>query len=437
MTSNSPTTNSSIYVQFELSIEHIQKKLNEELQDKSVIHRDPVFVPVPNMVWLSHKAKITKVDEIQLFIDKKKDILATIPIKLDVVLMQERITRLSPVTTHAEIEIHTRTKVSIDDKGNLKSKTKVIDYQWLSEPKLKVFGFSLNMALLADPTLNRLVVELPMIVDQEIKTEANVKANFAKAYQIIEMPTKVYEKPSIWASFEPTQAFISKLFVDVDEQIIQFSAGLIGYPIIGFNDPTILQVPAPTQPAITILHKQKNSFKINFKQIVDYQTILKTAKDLLVGEKYQWRFWEVEIKDLKVDFENNKLKIITDIVGAINGQISLIGSLLYDKHLSTVYIREFDYELNTTSLMAKWSDWLCHGGFVKQIQKKLQFSLTNYVELVKESVITWLAQQPLDKGIHLNFNMEKVVPQYIDLTKQGLSLHVLATGTTNVLAKKY
>ena len=126
--------------------------------------------------------------------------------------------------------------------------------------------------------------------------------------------------------------------------------------------------------------------------------------------------------------------ILMDIMlkGSINGNIYFKGLPVYDVKTKAVYLENFDYDLESRSLLIKTANWLLQGTFAKRMKEALTIPIGSQIDEMRNVLQANLSKNQVAKGVLLNGKIETFTPDKVYLTPKSIIAVVMAKGRVDL-----
>jgi len=153
-----------------------------------------------------------------------------------------------------------------------------------------------------------------------------------------------------------------------------------------------------------------------------------------VGEKFSFSNgrYTIEITDIDMYGQNEKLVIKAGLKGSLTGTIYLKGTPFYNPVTKNLSLKDLDYDLDTRSVILKTANWLMQGKFSKMMEQQLVFPVGGQITQAHSTIQSALTNNTLAKGVVLNGTLNEIMPDRVYLTPDHIYSVVFATGRASL-----
>ena len=117
--------------------------------------------------------------------------------------------------------------------------------------------------------------------------------------------------------------------------------------------------------------------------------------------------------------------------GSINGSVYFKGIPTYNPVTKSIYLENFDYDLDTRNLLLRTANWMFQGVFAKNMQQALTFNIAGQVDEMKKQVQANL-NKTVSKGVAMSGNLTDLSPDKVYMTPNSIIAVINASGKLNV-----
>ena len=143
----------------------------------------------------------------------------------------------------------------------------------------------------------------------------------------------------------------------------------------------------------------------------------------LLGYEYEYtESKKIIVTDASIYGNGEKLVVKVTFSGNMKGTFYMTGIPRFNKETKTVYLDDFDFDLQSKAVVLKTAAWVLKGTFKKQIDKYLRFSLQEQVDDSVNMIEEYLKESQLDETV-------KIVCKVNDATLNDVYLNDLSMTT--------
>ncbi len=430
---------STLHVPIALSIQDIEKKINTDIVTGDPIHKDRKFRPGKRNKLINHKVQIWKWGDFKLYAHNNY-VHARLPIKIKVGLKYGRdslkLRQRDPIETEAELIVNARTKVAVNEEWQPVTHLEIINYTWVTHPEITLWGQNIGVKKLAEKRIKKLLPRLLPNLDRNIREKINIKQPLEKIWTDMQLPHRLMPDPPIYLQLKPISVAASELKAYDDTIKISVGVQVLAQTIIGNK---ITQKIDPLLPKLEKLKKLKDDFYINMTGHLSYEKASQIAQKELIGYQHSFKKdqYQIEVTDVQIYPSGDKLVAKLEVDGSVKGKIYFKGIPTYDVEKQLLYVKDFNFDINTSSVLVNVANWLQHRSFVKTINEKLQFPLGDKLDEAKCLLQDLLNNQEIGRkgNIVLNGHIDELKPVCIELGKEVIKAKVRAKGTAEMRLK--
>jgi hypothetical protein len=140
----------------------------------------------------------------------------------------------------------------------------------------------------------------------------------------------------------------------------------------------------------------------------------------------------VKITYLKLFGQNDQLVVNAGFSGNYSGNISLIGTPVFDATTNTLKLENVNYELNDINFLLRSALWLFEGVIAKKIKEKTVFPIGNKLSEIKTTVNEKLQNYVLNNFTTINGQVEHLNISKLEVMPEGIKIFANATGKIGV-----
>jgi len=331
--------------------------------------------------------------------------------------------------TSFELDLNFATKVSVDPSWAIRTTTASNGYAWVSKPVLKLGGFEIPLTTVVEKVIDYQLPEITKLIDDQVSKNLDIKPLVQSAWNTLQQPILLNKELDAWLKIRPHELVMTPLQTKGNN--LRFALGLKAE-----TETHIGNAPAKDAagkiPNLKVASSINEAFQVSLTSLVSYATITRLAKEQAVGKTFEEGKRKITITGLDVYGKDEKLVVAVDMTGSITGRIFLMGKPVYDPSTTRLILQEVDYSLETRSSLAKTADWLMHGTFVKMMTPYFQVSVAEQLGQARKAVQDNL-NRPVSKGVVLSGKLDKLEPDQVRITTDGVQAIIKATGSLQVL----
>lgn len=323
-----------------------------------------------------------------------------------------------------------RTRLSINPDWSINTQTEASGYEWITEPVVKVAGLNIPVKFVADLILQKNRKTIGSSIDESVKEFLNLKPYALQAWKSLNQPLSLSDEYNMWLNCEVSDFYISPILAT--NGIIRVHTGMKSVLETFVGNRPSAKAPPPL-PLLQINNDLKDELTINASLDIPFDEINLQTTKYAGGQTFSQGGRSVKVESINIYGSNGKLVAETRLSGSFKGTVYFKGIPAYNAKDSTLYLRDFDFDLSTRNVLIKSASWLYQGGFRNMIAKKMVWSLAPEIKMLFVEINNSLKSYPLAAGVTLKGQVNRITIDEITLTPDGVKPFVSAEGKMNVL----
>ena len=311
----------------------------------------------------------------------------------------------------------------------LNTATELKSLDWNETPTTTVFGKTVPITYLINPTVRLFRSKIERNIDEAIAKSMDFKPNVLEALEKICTPFQMNEAYETWLRVVPielytTDAKFKKETITMDMGLKCTMETLIGHkPATKFDKNKIVLKPVMQMP---------ERITTNIAAVSSYQDASKIITKNFSGQEFGAGTKKVTVQNVALWHKNGKMVIALDLLGSLNGTIYLTGYPQYNEATKEVYFDQLDYALDTKSKLTKTANWLAQGYVLRKIQENCRYSIRPNLDEGKQSMMKYLKNYSPMPGVFVNGTIDDIQFQKIQLTNKAIIAFIKVNGDVNV-----
>ena len=323
-----------------------------------------------------------------------------------------------------------RTRLSINPDWTIKTQTESSSYEWITEPVIKVAGLNIPVKFVADLILKKNLKTISNSIDESVKEFLDLKPYALQAWKSLNQPVSLSDEYKLWLNCDVSDFYVSPVMAT--NGVIRLHTGLKSVLETSIGKKPFVKAPGPL-PQLQINNDLKDDLTINASLDIPFDEInLQTSKYLL-GQTFSQGGRSVKVEAINIYGSNGKLVAETRLSGSFKGTVYFKGTPAYNAKDSTLYLKDFDFDLSTRNVLIKTASWLYQGGFRNMMSKQMVWSLAPDIKMLFGEINSSLKAYPLAAGVTLKGQVNLISIDEITLTPDGVKPFVSAEGRMNVV----
>jgi hypothetical protein len=323
-----------------------------------------------------------------------------------------------------------RTRLSINPDWTINTHTETSGYEWITEPVVKVAGLNIPVRFVADLILQKNLKTISSSIDESVKEYLDLKPYALQAWKSLNQPLSLSNEYKLWLNPEVSDFYISPIVAT--NGTIRLHTGVKSVLETSVGVKPSAKAPAPL-PQLQIKNDLKDELIINASLDIPFDEINQQATNYIGGQIFSQGGRSVKVETINIYGSNGKLIAETRLSGSFKGIVYFKGIPTFNTKDSTLYLRDFEFDLSTRNVLIKSATWLNQGGFRNMMAKKLVWSLAPEIKMLVGEINRSLKSYPLAAGITMQGQVNRISIDDILITPDGVKPFVSAEGKMSVV----
>ncbi|MBT8191376.1 MAG: DUF4403 family protein [Bacteroidia bacterium] len=386
---------SRINLNFKVNKDLIVSEFNQNLD--LFFDNEPIIVDDKTVVYLEKKDRA----EIDFNLD-------SINTNFDIRVELRRKTILSEVSADAQIDLKFNTKYEIAKDWLVKTKTELQAHTWKSKPTLKVGSFRISSSGIANIILNRLKPRIESKIDESLQEILDFRYKLNALFRIINSPIRIDALINSEINVQLDEIGISSLGENNDDLNGQISLltrlrlDPVGKDLEWSRYYIIPKGVIGTQET-SELSRLFLPFNISYENLGDW------LKEQYRGHRFEANENYFVVQDLSLSQEEDKIKLILEVTGTVNGTIELKGKPVYDIEKQELYSEGLETKLITNNIIHKAASWILKGKIHEELERISYFPLNKIIENLQAIIDKQLKSMLPKQKILGRINVESLI----------------------------
>ncbi len=340
----------------------------------------------------------------------------TMKVPLDVKMLKE--TMLADVKAEGIIALELQTDYSINKDWSYKTKTTLLNYSWLAEPKLKMGIINIPVESLSDMLIERLKDKVLNEIDHSLQKHVAIDELIKDKIGAWRNLIKLEDNYNSWLSFFPKKISMQPI-VEKNGNIELTLALSSQFEVSVFEKPQI-EVDTNQIPRFEKNQKIDDNSNIKLKVVVPFNFINELVDQHLIGQTFYSGKRNVTIQSLKFFTQDEKLMVDSELEGSYKGHAYFSGIPFYDASKNEIYLKDFDFDLETKNFIQRSVSWLFKNEIKDKIEQRMRYALSPLIETSKTQLEAILKESKLPFNLKLDSDITHLAIGNFYLTKDAL-----------------
>jgi hypothetical protein len=323
-----------------------------------------------------------------------------------------------------------RTTVALNPDWTVSTKTETSGYEWINEPVVKVAGLNIPVKFVADPVLKSNLKTISNAIDESVKSYLDLRPYALQAWKSLNGPISLNEEYKLWLKVKATDIYASPLTSKNGIISLQSGARSVIETVVGEKPATA--APGPL-PKLQISNEINDQVIVNASVDIPFGEINSQASKYLKGQTFTQGKRSVKVENVNIYGSNGKLVAETKLSGSLVGTIYFTGNPAFNPQDSTLYLKDFDFDISTKNFLVKSVAWIYQGGFRNMIARQMVWPLAADIRMIHNELNKSLKAYRLADGVTLNGQVSRLSVGDILITPEGVKPFISAEGKLKVV----
>jgi len=323
-----------------------------------------------------------------------------------------------------------KTALTLNTDWTVSSKTEADGYEWLSDPVVKVAGMNIPVKFVADLILQSNLKSMGKTIDESVKDYFDLKPYALEAWKTLNQPISLNDEYKLWLTIQPSGFYANP--ITATNGIIRHRSGVRSVIETSVGSKPVSGTPGPL-PKLQINNDIDDQVIVNASVDIPYSEINSQAARYLTGQTFSEGKRKVRIESVNIYGSNGKMVAETSLSGSLKGTIYFSGIPAFNTQDSTLFLKDFDFDISTKNFLVKSAAWIYQGGFRNMIAKQMVWSLAPEIKMFKKEINQQLKSYRLAEGVTLNGQVTRLMVTDIVLSQEGIKPFISAEGKLKVV----
>lgn len=415
---------STINLPISVSISEIEDSINNRLQ--GVIYEDK---SLENNEGDNLMLKVERHGSVSIFIVERR-IDYSLPLKI----WAKKDIGISMMKASGEITLNFSTSFEIKEDWQLSTITKVINHQWHKKPIAHLGILKVPIKFIGERALKKSRAIIENAVDQELQSQFDLRKLVVEAWYQLQQPIILSKEFDFWLAIQPEELGMTDFLVEQDS----FTSKII---IRAETKANIGIEPVPMSsfllPPYQLITEENERFNLRLSTFIPFEEAEKIAIDHLAGESFTSGSQKINIEQIKLFGEGDKIIVDARISGSFTGDILLSGKPVYNVDSNLLELEDLTYEINTRSILMQGASWLFKKEIEKRLKKELKFPLKQNLEKLEKIVELELENFAITPNIFLRGDLHEINVEHTQIESKGIRVIVASSGKLKLLIKGF
>jgi hypothetical protein len=360
---------------------------------------------------------------------------AEVPLRIEFNFMKKaagiRIANDKPVT--AEVVLHLKSNVMLDDRWGLKSTTKIDTVIWKMEPTLKVVFVNVNLRGLADKYLQRNEAKLTHQFDSLMHTVIDSRKVVEKIWNDIHKPIilkKTQPQVGLLTKAEALSSRWNPNHVGEISAMVTLKARVYSW----FEQPPVVE--AAPLPRHRYAPNEEDELDLYVHASLPFHQINAFVNRNLEKMNFNYNNYVLKLHHAELYGSDQELALELRVRGALRGKIYFKALPYYDTITQVIGLTNLRYDLSTEEALLNTADWMMHDNLVSIIADTVKHDLTEELQALPQLIELAIARGKSGNKIKLSVDSLAITSHASLITADNIQWVLRARGRAGIALKK-
>lgn len=333
-------------------------------------------------------------------------------------------------STSFDLDLTLVTQAQLGKDWTLVTTTTATDMQFSKEPVLDFGIVQIPVTRLIKGILNTHMPTITKSIDQEVSSALPVKTYMEDAWKQVQEPILLDSAYQAWLLMKPKNILITPLKCDVHKLSLQ--AGMETWIETHIGKKPEVKLKSFLNPPV-VKEKLSNQFMLELPIKIDFDMATHIARANLKDSTFQIsKNKKITITDVNIYGRSGFAFIEAHLKGSFNGAVFFKGKPSLDTLTHTLYLKDFDYDINTKNGLYSIASWMLHGTLKRIMEKQFRYSIASDLDAARLSINRLMNGYVYDKYFQINGQVGKLKLSDVYCTDQGIHAIFNTSGQSHI-----
>ncbi|MFN5169877.1 MAG: DUF4403 family protein [Cyclobacteriaceae bacterium] len=404
-------------------VRELEKIANEKLQARIF----EAHVPISKKNDTVDLA-ISRFKPLSLAYDGKRGITYVVPLQVDGMLRSRvagiKIQNKIPITAQVLLTLYS--DLYLDNDWNLSPKTKLINLEWVQEPRVNVAGIKVNLTGPLEKALRNNEDKLTTKLDQTVRESAPIRRSVEKLWRDIQKPIRINRKiVPAWLKVDADDMNARLFFHSKDTLILEVG---LAARIRTLLDSASAPVTKKALPNFKRKPENSPGLSASVKVTLPFDKLNEVLHRVTDTMRIAFQGREIRIKEAEVYGTDTGVAVRLALRGDLRAEVYLRGTVGFDSVENRVTIQNFAFDVNSDQALLSAANWLAHDVIIDKLQPYLSLPMKHTFDALPDLITKGIEKGKLGSKINVYIpNWEVAVDQTL-ITRNDIQLILQARG---------
>ncbi len=335
------------------------------------------------------------------------------------------------IEAEGEVALQFKTTIDIKPDWSVTPRTELIGNEWIRNMAIKTGIGNLDIKYLADMIISRSRSTITTAIDQQMQSQLQFRKNLEDAWTMMQRPVAIPSSYGTWwVKLTPQSVAMTPFWTTGNVLQANISVQSLAEVVAGTQQPVFR--PDTYLPPFKTGTYQNNDFSISLSTDISIKEAEALAKSYAVGQVFQPAGKRIEVRDIQLFGQNDKIVVNTSFTGSYTGSLYLIGRPTFDPVKNTIYLADLDYDLQTKDYLIKSATWLFDRTILNKMKEACVFPLDENVKFFKGLMNSQIQNYIINNNVSLKGYVDDIRVNDIQVLKDKLKIYISSKGNLNV-----
>jgi hypothetical protein len=326
--------------------------------------------------------------------------------------------------TTCKASISFTTIPAIDDKLKINSEFIFLQFAWIENPQLSIFGVSVDISSQIEKRISDKSKLIGKMVTKNIREKVRLTPIRDSIWKKINAPILLNKKvKKVWLKARELTYSATKIYL-TDSGIttnlaINFKARFVQD---SFNRDC-----SPMPPKIVFVESKEHLSNLHLNGAINNKELNELLNAKVESKKMNLYGYNITIESVSLKLSNTTIECRVNILGDLDGSFSFTGIPMIDDS-SRLTFSELNYEVASENTMVNLGDLFMHEYARNELRSYLNIDLNDYFNIIKSRLDSSLNHSKLGNSLSIRTNDVTVKGQDLGFNKDSIYFTVKAVG---------
>jgi Domain of unknown function (DUF4403) len=330
-----------------------------------------------------------------------------------------------------ELALLFKTNVNIKPDWWMWTNTDLVGQEWIRNMAVKTGLGNIDVKYIADMIINRSRQTLTTAIDKQVTQNFQIRPQVEEAWNLMQKPVSIASSYGTWwVKLTPQSVEMAPFSTSGDVLVSNIAVQSLAEVVAGATEPRFR--PNTQLPMFKVGAAQSDDFQVNLSTDIALKEAETLAKSVAVGTVLNPGGKKIQITDIQLFGQVDKVIINTVFSGDYKGSLYLVGRPVLDVATNSIKLEDVDYDLNTKNFLLKGATWLFDKKILTQIKSACVFPLDDNLKGFQQMMNDQIREYKVNNNVAIKGYVEQIKVDDIRVLKDKFKIYVSSKGKLNV-----